>query len=313
VLAYSIKRILFAIPTLLIVATVVFVLMRAIPGDPIIVMLGDLEDPNLYAEMRVAFGLDKPVYTQFWLWLGRVLQGDLGNSVVNGEPVLRAILHRFPVTAQVVLAATLVSCVIALPAGLIAAYRQNRTVDLAVVTTAIVLVSIPSFWVGLLLILLFGVHLGWLPTYGFVSMTEEFWVGMSYLLLPVAALVMTEVAAITRMMRSSAIEVLRLEYITHAKAKGLRESTVLARHAFPNAFAPTLTVIGLILGQLLGGAAVIETVFTLPGVGRLLVEGIFSRDYPVVQGCLLFVATVYVLINLGTDLLYPLFDPRVKL
>lgn len=312
-LAYSLKRLIFALPTLLIVATVVFLLMRAIPGDPILVMLGDVEDPSLLAEMRVAYGLDKPVWTQFWLWLWRILQGDFGNSVLNGEPVLRAILHRFPVTAQVVVASTVVSCLIALPAGLIAAYRQNRTVDLAVVTTAIVLVSIPSFWVGLLLILLFGVGLGWLPTYGFVSVAEDFRVGMTYLMLPVAALVMTEVAGITRMMRSSAIEVLRLEYITHANAKGLPESTVLLRHVFPNAFAPTLTVIGLILGQLLGGAAVIETVFTLPGVGRLLVEGIFSRDYPVVQGCLLFVATVYVLINLATDLLYPLFDPRVRL
>jgi peptide/nickel transport system permease protein len=312
-LGYTIKRIGFAIPTLLIVATVVFILMRAIPGDPVLVMLGDVEDPVLYAEMRKAYGLDKPVIAQFWLWLGRVVQGDLGNSVVNGEPVLRAIFHRFPVTAQVVLAATLVACLIALPAGLIAAYRQNTSMDLAVVTSAIVLVSIPSFWVGLMLILLFGVVLGWLPTYGFVSMADDLWLGVTYLLLPVAALVMTEVAVITRMMRSSAIEVLRLEYITHAKAQGLPESTVLIQHVFPNAFAPTLTVIGLILGQLLGGAAVIETVFTLPGVGRLLVDGIFSRDYPIVQGCLLFVATIYVMINLGTDLLYPLFDPRVKL
>jgi peptide/nickel transport system permease protein len=177
----------------------------------------------------------------------------------------------------------------------------------------ILAVSVPSFWVGILLILVFGVELGWLPTIGYVPVSENLAEGLRYLILPVTALLLGEMASLARMMRSSTIEVLRLEYITHARAKGLRERTVLWRHALPNAFAPVLTVLGLMLGSLLGGAVVIETVFTLPGLGRFLVDGIYARDYPVVQGTLLLVAGIYVLTNLIVDLLYPLFDPRVRL
>jgi peptide/nickel transport system permease protein len=227
--------------------------------------------------------------------------------------VLDAILSRFAVTAQVVFLSTFIAAVIAVPAGLVAAYRQNSAIDAALVTGAALLVSIPSFWVGLMLILVFGVKLGWLPTFGFVSVADNLGTGILYLLMPVGALVMTEIAVIVRMMRSSAIEVMRKEYITHAQAKGLSPARVLFVHALPSAFTPVLSVIGIILGQLLGGAAVIETVFTLPGVGRLLVESILQRDYPVVQGCLLLVAAIYVVVNLVTDLLYPLFDPRVRL
>lgn len=312
-LKYALHRILAAIPTLLIVAVVVFLLMRAIPGDPVLVMLGDIDDPRAYERMRASLGLDQPLVVQFWEWLRRVANGDLGISLFNKEPVLGAILGRFAVTAQVVGLATLIAAAIAVPAGLIAAWRQNSVLDTTLVTGAALLVSIPSFWVGLMLILAFGVKLAWLPTFGFVSVATDFKAGVLYLLMPVAALVATEIAVILRMMRSSAIEVMRKEYITHAHAKGLGPTRVLLVHALPSAFAPVLSVIGLILGQLLGGAAVIETVFTLPGVGRLLVEAIQQRDYPVVQGCLLFVAVVYVVVNLVTDLLYPLFDPRVKL
>jgi peptide/nickel transport system permease protein len=312
-LKYAFHRILAAIPTLFIVAIVVFLLMRAIPGDPVLVMLGDLDDPNAYARMHAALGLDRPMFVQFWDWLARVASGDLGVSLFNKEPVLDAILSRFAVTAQVVFLATFIAAAIAVPAGLVAAYRQNSAVDAAMVTGAALLVSIPSFWVGLMLILVFGVKLGWLPTFGFVSVAANLGTGILYLLMPVGALVMTEIAIIVRMMRSSAIEVMRKEYITHAQAKGLSPARVLFVHALPSAFTPVLSVIGILLGQLLGGAAVIETVFTLPGVGRLLVESILQRDYPVVQGCLLFVAAIYVVVNLATDLLYPLFDPRVKL
>jgi peptide/nickel transport system permease protein len=312
-LKYAVKRLLMTIPTFLIVATVVFTLIRLVPGDPAAVMVGDLEDPTVLEDVREHLGLDKPLFGQFTTWMANVVQGDLGTSIMTGEPVLHAMLQRFAVTAQIVLLSIVFAIVVAIPAGMMAAARQNSQRDVVTMFFVILSVSIPSFWVGILLILVFGVQLQWLPAIGYVSVTESFAEGLRYLVLPVAALLLGEMAALTRMMRSSAIEVLRLEYIMHARAKGLRESTVLWRHAFPNAFAPVLTLLGLMLGSLLGGAVVIESVFTLPGLGRFLVEGIYARDYPVVQGALLLVAAIYVVTNLVVDLLYPVFDPRVKL
>ena len=263
------------------------------------------------ADMRAALGLDRKLPVQFALWLSRVAVGDLGASITNGQPVLGLILDRFQVSAAIVLVAVAVAALIAVPLGLLAAWKQNSTADLAIVTGATVLVSVPSFWLGLLLLLLFGLRLGWLPVVGFVPFSENFAAALSFLVLPIVTLIMIEIGVLTRMSRAAAIEVLRLEYVTHARAKGLPESRVLLRHVLPNAFAPTWTLIGLILGNLLGGIAVLETVFTLPRLGRLLVDGIFARDYPVVQGCLLFIALIYVLVNLVVDLMYPLFDPRV--
>jgi peptide/nickel transport system permease protein len=225
--------------------------------------------------------------------------------------VLPLILERLQVSASIVLIAVLVAALIAVPAGLIAAWKQNKPLDVAIVGGATLLLSVPSFWLGLLLLLAFGMKLGWLPVVGYVPLTEDFGQGLLYIVLPIATLALIETGVLTRMSRASAIEVLRLEYVTHARAKGASESRVLLRHVLPNAFAPTLTLIGLVLGHLLGGIEVLETVFTLPGLGRLLVDAIFARDYPVVQGVLLFTALVYVVINLLVDLCYPLFDPRV--
>lgn len=311
-LSYAARRLLLAVPVLLLVSTLVFVLIRSIPGDPTQMLLGDVEDPAKLEAMRHALGLDQPVLTQFALWFGALLRGDLGRSIVNGEPVAGLVLSRFAVTAQIVLVATLISAVISVPAGMLAAWRRGRRADAAIVIVSTLLMSMPSFWVGIVLLLVFGVQLGWLPVVGFVPVTADFWRGAAFLLLPVLALVLTEIATITRVTRASAIEVLGLDYIANARAKGLAERVVLLRHALPNAFPPALTILGLILGQLLGGAAVVETVFTLPGVGRLLVESIYARDYPVVQGCLLLVAVAYVLVNLIVDLLYPIFDPRLR-
>lgn len=312
-LKYALKRLLMTIPTFLIVAVFVFTLMRLVPGDPAAVMVGDLDDPYVLEEMRRNLGLDEPIPKQFAIWFGNLLQGELGQSIMTGEPVREAMISRFGVTGQIVILSVLLAVLIAIPAGLVAAWRQNSKLDVATMLTVILCVSVPSFWVGILLILVFGVQLQWLPTIGYVSVTENFATGIRYLILPVFALLLGEMASLTRMMRSSTIEVLRLEYITHARAKGLPESTVLWRHALPNAFAPVLTLLGLMLGSLLGGAVVIETVFTLPGLGRFLVDGIYARDYPVVQGTLLLVAGIYVLSNLTVDLLYPVFDPRVRL
>ncbi|APX76646.1 ABC transporter permease [Achromobacter insolitus] len=312
-LGYLLKRIAASVPTVIVVTVLVFALIRAIPGDPASLMLGDIDNPALLAEMRHALGLDRPVGEQFLIWVGNAMQGDLGMSIARREPVMHLVLTHFAVTAQVVLTATLLACLVAVPAGMVAAWRQNRRADTAIVSTSILFVSMPSFWVGILLIWLFGVKLNWLPVYGFESIAQGGLGAARYLVLPVCAIVLTEIAAITRMMRASTIETLRLEYVAHARAKGLPEKRVMLRHVLPNSFGPTLTVIGLMLGHLLSGAAVIETVFTLPGIGRLLVESIYARDYPVVQGCLLFIALLYVAVNLVVDLLYPLFDPRVKL
>jgi peptide/nickel transport system permease protein len=261
--------------------------------------------------VRADLGLDRPLPVQFVSWFEHVLQGDLGRSIVSGEPVGELILQHFGLTAVVVLVAVTLATLIAAAAGLIAAWRRNSVIDLAVVGAATVVLAVPSFWLGLVLLLLFGLKLGWLPFVGYVPFSESAAQAALFLVLPVVTLTITESGVLTRMMRASSIDVLQLDYVTHARAKGLSERAVLTRHVFPNAFAPTLTLVGLTLGHLLGGIAVIETVFTLPGLGRLMVDSVLARDYPVVQGCLLFTAVVYVVVNLLVDLCYPIFDPRV--
>ncbi|MFC4277012.1 ABC transporter permease [Achromobacter aloeverae] len=310
-LRFALARIAMAIPTLLIVAVAVFVLIRLIPGDPAQLMLGDLANPASLADLRARLGLDQSWPVQFSIWFSNMLHGDLGKSITTGQPVLGLVWDRFLVSAQVVLAAVLFASVVAVPAGMIAAWKQNGAPDLLLVGTATLLVSIPTFWGGLLLLLFFGLKLQWLPVVGYVSVSADWKAGLLYLVMPILTLFLHEIGVLMRMARASTLEVLRLDYITHARAKGLSERAVLMRHAFKNAFGPTWTLIGLVLGNLLGGIAVVETVFTIPGLGRLLVDAIFGRDYPVIQGCLLFVAVVYVVVNLVIDLCYPFFDPRV--
>lgn len=308
---FVLSRVAMAIPTLLIVALSVFVLIRLIPGDPAQLLLGDLADPVSLADLRNRLGLDQSWPIQFGIWFDNVLHGDLGRSITTGQEVLGLVWDRFLVSAQVVLVAVLFSSLVAVPAGMIAAWKQNRLPDLLLVGSATLLVSIPTFWLGLLLLLLFGLKLEWLPVVGYVSIVANWKAGLLYLVLPIMTLFLHEIGVLMRMARASTLEVLRLDYIMHARAKGLSEWTVLTRHALKNSFGPTWTLIGLVLGNLLGGIAVVETVFTIPGLGRLLVDSIFARDYPVIQGCLLFVAVVYVLTNLLIDLCYPVFDPRV--
>ena len=308
---FALTRIGMAVPTLLIVAVSVFVLIRLIPGDPAQLMLGDLATPASLADLRARLGLDQSLPAQFGIWIGNVVSGDFGQSISSQQAVLPLILQRFWVSAQIVLVAVLLASCVAVPAGVIAAWKQDSALDLGLVATATLLLSIPTFWLGLLLLLFFGLKLEWLPVVGYVSIAENPWAGILYLVMPIMTLFLHEIGVILRMARASTLEVLRLDYITHARAKGLTESAVLWNHAFKNAFGPTWTLIGLVLGNLLGGIAVVETVFTIPGLGRLLVDAIFARDYPVIQGCMLFVAFTYVLVNLVIDLCYPVFDPRV--
>lgn len=310
-LRFALTRILMSVPTLLIVSVAVFGLIRLIPGDPASLMLGDLATPASIADLQARLGLDKSVPVQFGIWFGNLLKGDLGQSINSQQAVLPLILQRFWISAQIVLVAVALASLVAVPAGVLAAWKQDTSLDLSLVAVATLLLSIPTFWLGLLLLLFFGLKLEWLPVVGYVSIAENPVAGILYLIMPIMTLFLHEIGVILRMARASTLEVLRLDYITHARAKGLTESAVLWNHAFKNAFGPTWTLIGLVLGNLLGGIAVVETVFTIPGLGRLLVDSIFARDYPVIQGCMLFVAFTYVLVNLVIDLCYPIFDPRV--
>jgi peptide/nickel transport system permease protein len=311
-LKYTINRLLLAVPTLLLVSVIVFSMIRLIPGDPAQLLLGDLEDPAALARLRDQWGLDQPVAMQYLMWLGNVVRGDLGVSILQQRPVGAMLVSGLGVTASLVLPAMLLASLLAIPAGMLAAWKQNTLTDVAVVTMAIAFLSVPSFWLGLLFLLVFGVWLDLLPVVGYVPLVDDFLQGASYLLMPVCALALIETGVIIRMARASTIEVLRLEYVTHARAKGLDEKSVAFRHVLKNAMAPTWTMIGLTLGSLLGGAVVIETVFTLPGLGRLIVDSIFARDYPVIQGCMLLITAIYVVVNLVIELCYPLLDPRVR-
>lgn len=310
-LRFALTRILMSVPTLLIVSVSVFGLIRLIPGDPASLMLGDLATPASIADLQARLGLDQSVPVQFGIWFGNLLKGDLGQSINSQQAVLPLILQRFWISAQIVLVAVALASLVAVPAGVLAAWKQDSSLDLSLVAVATLLLSIPTFWLGLLLLLFFGLKLEWLPVVGYVSIAENPIAGILYLIMPIMTLFLHEIGVILRMARASTLEVLRLDYITHARAKGLTEGAVLWNHAFKNAFGPTWTLIGLVLGNLLGGIAVVETVFTIPGLGRLLVDSIFARDYPVIQGCMLFVAFTYVLVNLVIDLCYPIFDPRV--
>ena len=308
---YLIRRLGLAIPTLLLVAIAVFGMVRLAPGDPAQVLLGETASPAEIDAKRAQMGLDEPMPAQFLRWAGDVANGDLGTSLLSGQPVTNLVLDRFAVSAPIVAAAVALALIIAVIGGLYAALNRGRTIDIMIVTTATILLSIPAFWLGLMFMLFFGLKLGWAPVIGFVPFSEDPVAALSYMVLPVIVLALAELGVLTRMMRASAIEVLGLDYVLHARAKGLDDDRVLSRHVFPNAFAPTLTLTGLLLANLLGGIAVIETVFTLPGLGRLMVDAVLARDYPVIQGCLLFTAGIYILVNLSVDLIYPLFDPKI--
>ena len=266
--SFVLFRILSAIPTLLLVSVAVFAMIRAVPGDPVAVMLGEGASDEAIAALRARLGLDEPLPVQYLSWLGNVLRGDLGVSIQNGLPVLDTIVSRFLVSLPIVLLAVGLAVLIAVPLGIYAGSRRGGRSDLGIVGLATLLMSVPSFWMGLMLLLFFGLKLRWFPVLGNVTTAEDAGQWLLAMILPVATLVLAEIGVIIRMTRASTIEVMGQDYITHARAKGLPQGLILRRHVLPNAFAPTLTLIGLILGSLLGGIAVIETVFTIPGLGR---------------------------------------------
>lgn len=313
-LSYIINRLIAAIPTLLGVAIVTFLLMRAVPGDVVTQLVGlDANNtPERLAELRRLFGLELPLHVQFGQWFGAALQGDLGSSLRTGRGVAQDLALRFPVTLQLTLMSLTVSLLIAVPLGILAAIRRGSFSDYLASLFAILGLSVPGFFLALLLILLFSLALGWLPPAGFVPLAENPVQNFRHMLLPAFSLGLILAGAITRILRSSMLEVLGRDYIRTARAKGLAERVVIYRHALRNALIPVLTVIGLQFGSLLGGAVIIEQVFSLPGVGRFALEGINLRDYPVVQGTVLFIAAAAVMVNLIVDLLYSLVDPRIR-
>lgn len=301
---YLIKRLLALVPVLWGVSTFVFLIIHLIPGDPVDLMLGETAEPADKAALRSALGLDKPLWRQYGQFLGHLARGDLGRSLHTKRPVLETIAIRFPATAELAMASLLLAIVVALPLGICAASRQYSWVDLGSMGLALLGVSIPHFWLGPMLILAFSVGLDWLPVSG-----REGW---PHLVLPTVTLGTALASILARLTRASMLEVIRMDYVTVARAKGLRESLVIGRHALKNALIPLITVLGLQMGALLSGAIITETVFAWPGIGRLTVQAIHSRDYPLVQGCVLVIATLYVVINLLTDLAYAWADPRIK-
>ena len=310
-IAYTLRRVVGVVPVLVLVALGSFLLVHLVPGDPAMVMLGSEATPQQIQSLRTQMGLDQSLPEQFVRWTREVLHGNLGDSFFLGRPVAQALLERLPATMQLALLSLLFSLLVGIPAGIVAAVRQNTWWDQAVMVTAMGGISIPSFWLGLALILVFSVGLGWLPSGGYTPLSENLWQGLRSLVLPAVSLGFMQAALIARMTRSSMLEVLRLDYVRTAKAKGLRWRRVTLCHALKNAMIPVVTTIGTAFGVLLGGAVIVEIVFTYPGLGRLVVLAVQRRDYPLVQGALLLTSVIYVAVNLGVDLLYSIFDPRI--
>ncbi|ETX07770.1 ABC transporter permease [Candidatus Entotheonella palauensis] len=309
---YIVKRLLTVIPTVLGITIVVFLAMRLIPGDPIDLILADDYSEEARAQLEREYGLDKPFHIQYIKWLWQMLQGNWGRSILTDRPVLPDVLMKLPVSLELIMASMLVSLLIAIPAGIISATKPYSARDYTAMTTALVGNSVPDFFVGILLVLLFSHTLGLLPVNGYVKMSDGVWQNLSHIILPALALGFARAAILTRLVRASMLEVLKLDYVTTARAKGVRERWVVLKHALQNALIPTVTVIGLQIGFIIGGAIVIETVFTVPGLGQFGIDAISGRDYPQVQAFILVTAMVFVLSNLAVDLLYAVLDPRIS-
>jgi ABC-type dipeptide/oligopeptide/nickel transport system permease component len=304
VLSFLVRRILLTIPVLLGVATLVFSLIHIIPGDPVQSMLGDGASPESVNELRARLGLDRPLYAQYFSFLNGAAHGNLGTSLRTSEPVTTAIVDRLPATFELAAAAMLVAIVIAIPLGVIAAVGAGTSVDHIATTLALVGISMPNFWLGPLLAIVFAVELGWLPVSGRGTLAQ--------LVLPAVTLGAPLAAVLARMTRASVIDELRELYVIAARARGVSRVRAVLKHALRNSLIPIVTVLGLQLGAVLTGAVITETIFAWPGVGRLLIQSIGFRDYPLVQGCILLIALTYVSMNLLTDLAYGLLDPRIR-
>jgi len=306
------KRLAIAIPTLILVSLFVFTLQKLLPGDPALAMAGEERDPQVIAAIRERLRLDDPLIFQYGAWIGGVAMGDLGTSLRTGQPVLALIASKLPVTLELASLAIAIALAIGVPAGIISATKRGSAMDVAASAVGLFGVSVPNFWLGILLILIFAVKLRWLPASGYVPFSENPVENLRTVAMPVLVLSAAPAATLMRQTRAAMIGVLRADYVRTARAKGLLAPAIILKHAFRNALVPVITLSTLLFGELLGGAVLTEQVFTIPGFGKLLVDAVFNRDYAVVQGVVLCVATGYILLNLLADVLYFAIDPRVR-
>lgn len=310
---YLLKRLLSVIPVLFIVSTIVFLILHFTPGDPAIVILGDEATQDEVDDLRDQLGLNRPIYEQYVSWIGGALKGDLGESYYMNEAVVEAIASHLGPTISLGLLSMLVALILAIPLGIIAARRKGTATDQSVMVFSLLGMSVPNFLLSLFLILIFSVTLRWLPVAGYQPLSAGLWEHLKYLLLPAIALGTANAALIARMTRSSMLEVLNAGYIKTARAKGVKECWVIYKHALRNAFLPILTVAGQSFLSLMGGTAIVETIFSIPGIGQLIVNGVMRRDYAIVQGTVLYVTFAFVFINLAVDMLYGVVNPQVRL
>jgi peptide/nickel transport system permease protein len=310
---YLARRLVLLVPVLLGVSVLVFVLIRLIPGDVVDVLLGnEAVNPEIREQIRSLFGLDAPMYVQYGRWLGGVLHGDFGVSLRTGQPITTAIGRNLPVTVELALLSVLLSSCVAIPLGILSALKRSSVIDLVTRLTGLIGLSFPSFWLATMLLLISSLYFRWLPPPIFVSLRESPAQNLAQMALPTISLAAGLSAIVMRMTRSAMLEVLRRDYVRTARAKGLPERAVVVRHALKNAMIPVITVIGVQAGYLLGGAVVIEQIFSLPGLGWLLLNGVYQRDYPMIQATVLLLALFFVLTNLLVDLAYALLDPRIR-
>jgi peptide/nickel transport system permease protein len=310
---FIVRRLMLTFFILISLSIIVFVSMHAIPGSFVDIMLGIDATPEKAAALKKAMGLDKPIYVQYLRWLANLMQGNLGESLRTGRSVLGEILHRLPVTLELTVFSMLISLLIALPTGIACAVKQNSWFDHILRPVSIVGLSVPSFWWGILFIILISYYIPWFYSGGYISIFKDFWSNFKAIFPPALALGIAMAAVVTRFARSSLIEVMQEDYITTARAKGLTEFFVVGKHGLRNSLINVLTIVGLQAAELLGGAVLVETVFSLPGVGRLALDAVLQRDYPMVQGAILMISFLFVMVNLMVDLLYGLLDPRIRL
>ncbi len=309
---FLVRRLLLAVPVILLVTIMVFSLLHLLPGDPATVILGQEATPEAIDAMREELGLNQPIVMQYLKWLGGVLQGDLGRSLVDHSPVSELIWQRLPATLELTIGTFVVALLIAIPAGILSATRPNSWIDYTSTFFALGGMSVPHFWLGMMFIVFFAVKLGWLPASGYVPFTENPLANITAMIMPVLATGLRESAILMRMLRSSLLEVMHADYIRTAYAKGHKESFVIFRHALKNALVPVVTTSGLIVAGLLGGLVITESIFSIPGFGKLIVESIYNRDFVTVQGAILVCALMVVMVNLLVDILYAVIDPRIK-
>lgn len=310
--AFFIRRLVTVLPTLVFVSMLIFGLQQLLPGDPAQILAGEDQNPELIAQLREKMHLDKPLPVQYGYWIGGVLQGDLGESARTGQPVLELILQKLPVTVQLAFMSMLIALLISIPAGIVSAVKRGSVWDHSATVFGLAGLSMPNFWLGILMILFFSVELGWLPASGYVSPFEDLGANLAAMVMPAIVLGTGIAAVLMRHTRSSMLQVLATDYVRTARAKGLRERVVVVKHALRNALTPVITLAALELGTLLSGAVLTEQVFTIPGFGKLIIDAVFNRDYAVVQGVVLVTATAYIVLNLLADMAYFVFNPRLR-